>query len=479
MISPILHNARSIVPISALASLVLSLLGVLMLSGCADTLSSRRTQALTAPPIERLVERPIGRNEGRASLTAISARSLPDWVDFALANNPSVTAAIANYEAATSEIEQATALPDPRLNFRYLIEKVETRVGPQNYAVGISQPLPWLGKLRLQGNIASEKANAAATRVSTVQNAVIAEVASAWYELYYFNRSLTIMEGNRDLVQYLERVARTRYKTGSSGHPDIIRAQVELGKIENDVASLSDREAPLRARLNAALNRRPQAPVEMPKTAAIVDVPADDQTLVERVVGNNPELRALSFDVAAAMAVKERADKDFFPDFSIGLDYISTGEARMPNVQSSGNDPIAAAFSMTLPIQRGKYRAAVRAAEARIAGQRARRDQYLNKLEADTVSAVFRLRDARRQIDLYQTTLLPKADESLAATQRAYSAGSSTFADLIDAQRMLLVFELAEARAITDHNQARTTLEELIGESLAPVPSNKESRNDQ
>jgi outer membrane protein TolC len=133
---------------------------------------------------------------------------------------------------------------------------------------------------------------------------------------------------------------------------------------------------------------------------------------------------------------------------------------------------------MTLPIQRGKYKAGVRASEARVAGRRAQRDQYLNKLEAGTVSALFRLRDARRQIDLYQTTLLPKANESLAATQRAYSTGSLSFADLIDAQRILLVFELAEARAIADHNLARTTLEELIGESLAPVPSNKESGNE-
>lgn len=475
MISLLKDDASRIVTISPQSNLALALLGALFLSGCANTLSSRSVEPLAIPPLETLSERSITRSE---KTVINAARSLSEWVSYALANNPRVTAAIAHYEAATYEIEQATALPNPRLNVRYFIEEVETRVGPQNYAVGISQPLPWLGKLRLQGDIASEKANAAATRVSTVQNDVIAEVASAWYELYYFNRALQIMEGNRDLAQHLERVARTRYQTGSGAHPDVIRAQVELGKIENDLASLTDREAPLLARLNAALNRPPQAPVKMPVSAPIIDVSADDQTLVERVIGNNPELRALSFDVAAATAAKERADKNFFPDFSIGFDYIATGEARSPNVQDSGNDPIAAAFSMTLPIQRGKYKAGVRAAEARIAGQRARRDQHLNRLEAETINAVFRLRDARRQIDLYQTTLLPKANESLAATQRAYSAGSSPFADLIDAQRMLLVFELAEARAIADHNQARATLEELIGESFAPAPASKESRND-
>ncbi len=475
MMFQIHDNAQGIVLITPSIQRFLVLLGVLALSGCTKTLSSRPAEPLAMPPAEAFSERPVQRTTETAVPTD---QTLAQWVSYALANNPRVTAAIAEYEASIEDIEQATALPDPRLNLRYFIEEVETRVGPQNYALGISQPLPWLGKLRLQGDIASEKANAAATRVSTVQNAVIAEVADAWYELYYYRRALEIMEGSRDLVQHLERVARTRYQTGSSGHPDIVRAQVELGKLENDLASLIDRETPLVARFNAALNRPPQAPLRLPEVAAVVDISEDDQRLVARVIGNNPELRALSFDVAAATAAKERAEKEFFPDFSIGLDYIATGEARAPNVEGSGDDPIAAAFSMTLPVLRGKYKAGVRAAEARIAGQRARREQYRNQLEADTVSALFRLRDARRQIDLYQTTLLPKAEESLAATQQAYSAGSSTFADLIDAQRVLLVFELAEARAIADHNQARSTLEELIGESLAAASSDKESRND-
>jgi outer membrane protein TolC len=206
---------------SPTASQALSLLGALFLSGCVNTSSVRAAEPLTIQPTEMLAERSVTRSD---VMVVHTARSLPEWVSYALANNPRVTAAIANYEAASLEIEQVTALPDPRVNLRYFIEEVETRVGPQEYAVGISQPLPWLGKLRLQGDIAAQKANAAATRVSTVQNGVIAEVANAWYELYYFNRALEIMEGNRDLVQHLERVARTRYQTGTSGHPDVIRA---------------------------------------------------------------------------------------------------------------------------------------------------------------------------------------------------------------------------------------------------------------
>ncbi len=449
------------------------------LTGCAGVFPNSSYQPATPPPFSSLSERNVTPAAGRNEIQGSHPRSLEQWIGYALERNPRITTAIAQYEAATQKVPQVTALPDPQLRYRHFLEGVETRVGPQQFALGISQSLPWLGKLKLQGQMASQAAQAAAARVSTIQNDVISEVAMAWFELFYFDRALQIMVGNRELVVHLERVARTRYGTGASGHPDIIRAQVELGKIENDLASLADREAPLLARLNAALNRPSGAPIVRPEHAPVARVTQLDEVIIQRVITNNPELQALHFDIAEATTAKERAKKDYFPDFSFGIDYIATDTARAPNVVGSGDDPVSASFTMTLPIQRGKYRAGVLAAEAQIAGENARREQQVSSLEAQTVTALFRLRDAERQIDLYETTLLPKANESLIATQRAYSTGGSSFADLIDAQRVLLVFELAEVRAITDHNLARITLEKLIGEPLIRGDSAKETFNEQ
>jgi outer membrane protein TolC len=148
------------------------------------------------------------------------------------------------------------------------------------------------------------------------------------------------------------------------------------------------------------------------------------------------------------------------------LDYIATGSARTPGVDGSGDDALAASITVTLPLRRNRYDAAVREAEAAVAQEQSKRDAQLNRVQADTVTALFQLRDAERQLALYETTLLPRAQESLLATQRAYSAGNASFADLIDTQRILLDFELSCARAITDQNQARIVLEQLSGRSL-------------
>lgn len=403
---------------------------------------------------------------GAFASTVPDTQNLRSLVDYALANNPEVNVARERHIGALARVPQAMALPEPKLTYRYFVNEVETRVGPQEHGIGLSQTLPWFGKRGLQGDAATETARAAQEGIASIQNTVIAEVANAYYELFYLGRSIEIIRGNRDLILHLERVARARYGAGAATHADVIRAQVELGIIENRLGSLKDRRAPLFARLNALLNRPTTEIFDLPSILIFEPVLYTDDELLAKVSLHNPDLRATSFEIEAAHRQRERANKNYLPDITLGLDYIATGDARMPGVQDSGDDALSATIGFTLPIWRSKYDAGVKEADAILRQQQFKRDQQLNTFHAETVTALFKLRDAQRQIDLYEKTLLPKANESLVATQRAYSTGAAPFADTIDAQRMLLNFELSFARAITDHHQARTVLEKLTGQSL-------------
>ena len=403
---------------------------------------------------------------GAFASTVPDTQNLRSLVDYALANNPEVNVARERHIGALARVPQAMALPEPKLTYRYFVNEVETRVGPQEHGIGLSQTLPWFGKRGLQGDAATEAARAAQEGIASIQNTVIAEVAAAYYELFYLGQSIEIIRGNRDLVLHLERVARARYGAGAATHADVIRAQVELGIIENRLGSLKDRRAPLFARLNALLNRPTTEIFDLPSILIFEPVLYTDDELLAKVSLHNPDLRATSFEIEAAHRQRERANKNYLPDITLGLDYIATGDARMPGVQDSGDDALSATIGFTLPIWRSKYDAGVKEADAILRQQQFKRDQQLNTFHAETVTALFKLRDAQRQIDLYEKTLLPKANESLVATQRAYSTGAAPFADTIDAQRMLLNFELSFARAITDHHQARIVLEKLTGQSL-------------
>lgn len=392
--------------------------------------------------------------------------SLDDLISYALANNPEIRAASLSHEAALERIPQATAWPNPELHLRYFAEEVQTRVGPQEYAFGFNQPLPWPKRLKLQGEMASHAATSAAAEVDVARHRLVAEVTRLWYELSLLTRSVAIMQSHRDLVISFEGVARARFATGSARHPDVIRASIELGNVENQLASLKDRRFPLVAALNGLLHRPPSAWLPDPPSLVFHPLRRDEQEVLKILMRTNPGLRSLDFQAASAEARFKHAQTASLPKLVVGLDYMVVGPAMASGVRGSSQDPISANLRITLPLTREKYRAEQREARASLEAIRARHSTEVDRLRASAISQLYELRDAEREVVLFRTVLLPKTKEALGALQRAYSSGTASFNELIETLRVQLDLELGQARAIANHGQAHAGLNELLGGAL-------------
>ncbi len=392
--------------------------------------------------------------------------SLDDLINHALANNPEIRAASLDHQAALEKIPQVTAWPNPEVNLRYFAEEVQTRVGAQEYAFGFSQPLPWPKRLKLQGEMAAHAATSAAAEVDVVRNRLVAEITRLWYELSLLTQSVAITRAHRDLVVFFEGVTRARFATGAARHPDVIRASIELGNVENQLASLKDRRPPLVAALNGLLHRPPSASVPNPPLLEFQPLPKDEQQVLNTLMRDNPVLRGLDFQAASAKARFSHAQTASLPKLAVGLDYTVTGPAITSGVRGSSQDPISANLRITLPLSRERYRAEQREARANLDAIRARQSTELDRLRALAISHLYQLRDAEREILLFQSVLLPKAKEALGALQRAYSSGTASFNELIEALRVQLDLELGQVRAMASHGQTRASLGELLGNPL-------------
>lgn len=389
--------------------------------------------------------------------------ALEDYLGYAAAHNAELRAAILAWQAATERVPQATALPDPRFRYTEYLESVETRVGPQERAFALSQTIPWFGKLSLQGRVERERADAAAARVDAAFLGMIHRVRQAYFDLAYLGRAVAINEEHLDLLIQWEEVARSRYATGAGGYADVIKAQVELGKLTDRLAELRDRQRPLAAALNATLDRSVAAPVPWPAMPAVGGVPLAEEELLRRLPAENPELTVLQHRADGFLHAGKLAGKQRYPDLTLGVNFIQTGEARMGGVAGSGKDPLLASLAVNIPLWRGKYGAAEREAAGNYLAVRATRRDRENVLTASLEQALFGYRDALRKMDLYGDTLLPKGRQSLGATLAAYEAGQAGFLDLVDAQRLLLEFELLHARAAADLQIRLAEIEKLVG----------------
>lgn len=275
--------------------------------------------------------------------------TLDHYLAYAAIHNPGLEAAFDHWKAALERVPQARSLPDPRFNYRYFIENVETRVGPQRQNLGLSQMFPWFGKLKLRGGVALEAARAAQAQYEAEKLKLFYKVKKTYYEYYYLARAIAVVRENLELVKYLEEVARTRFKAAETGHPDVIKAQIELGKLDNQLRTLQDLRGPMAARLNALLNRRTQAPLPWPTQIVEEPIATNDEQFFDWLGKNNPELTALQHQMAQQRESIRLAHKDYYPDLTVGVAYVDTDSAVAPGVPDSGNDPVSVGISINLP----------------------------------------------------------------------------------------------------------------------------------
>lgn len=443
--------------------LVAAVLGTVWLAGCATAgdNSAHVRWADTYDAQDRTLASPS------ATSDSTSSETLEHLLRQAELANPGLRAAHDRWTAALEQVPQAKSLPDPKVSYAYFIEPVETRVGPQRQKFGVAQTIPLFGKLGLRADIALSTANAAGAKFEEARLALRFRVSSLWNDYYFLGRSIAVTEENFQLMTYLEGVALAQYTAGKTPHASVIRAQVELGKLEDRLRTLRDQQRPVLASLNAELNRAPTAPIAWPDSVVFQDLPQSVEALSEELLGSNPRLAALRFMVEKESAAATLAGRSPLPDLTIGAEYVDTDESAFPNVPESGKDAAIAKATISIPLWFGKYKAEKAQANARRSASEREFTHLRNQLVAELERVHFELRDAERRVELYALTLLPKAQQSLEVTEDAFTAGDVTFLDLVDAQRTLLEFELAHERALAGRATKYAHLMKLIGRDTA------------
>ena len=397
---------------------------------------------------------------------ANSPVELQDYLRYAALHNVSLKASFERWRAAVENVPQAKVLPDPRFTYGYFIEEVETRVGPQRHRFELMQTFPWFGTIEARTDKASAMAKAAYKQYEMNKLRLFEQVKYSFYEYCYLAKSIGITRENLELVKNFEEVARTRYATSASTHPDIIRAQIELAILEDRLRSLEELRPAVTTRLNSVLNRPAASGLPWPKMHEHQETSIEFPELYEIIVRNNPGLQAADFEIEAARSGERLAKKQSYPSIGLGVSYIETAHAMASGVRDSGKDPVMAMISLNLPVWTDSYKAARNQAHAQIMEKTFEKAQMENNLGAQGQQLLYELKDSDRKIRLYSEVIIPKAREMLLASETAYRAANVDFLSLIDAERTLLQYQLYLERLIAENSQKLAQLETLAGKQL-------------
>ena len=361
--------------------------------------------------------------------------TLSNYLTYSMLNSPLVTAAYYDWAASVERITVERSLPDPKLTFESDIADVVMTVMP-----GLMQDFPGPGKLKARGNMAAAESRTKyfAFEAAVLQTAL--QLKRSFFELHFLDERLRISRENAKLLGDLETIARARNEVAKVTLQDVLRAQIERDRMSNEITNLEDSRRPIAARFKAALGLKSDQP-DPPLPASFESTPLEvslDELLKTAFV-RNPRLKAMEAEVRAAQAAIGVAYKEKVPDFGLGL---------MADAKASPTmfRPLA---SVSLPIWRDKIAAEIAQAKATELAAQARLTAEQISLTVEFAEKSFMYREVSRELALLQSQLTPKAKLSLEVARSGYLSGTIDFFNLIDAERTLLNFELAEVEART------------------------------
>ena len=382
--------------------------------------------------------------------------------------NPRLDVARATARAARARVPGVTRPPDPQLQLGWMnyelpsLRPMET-IGMTQ--LQLMQMVPVAGKLRLAGLVETARADATAIRVGDVSYDLRARAATVFYDIYTVDGALGVARDTRRLLQDLAEIAAKMYQVGEGRQADVLRANVELARMQEEIIRMEAMRSTMEARLNALRLAPGGAPVGAPVGAPLLPVfpvlvPALDSLalLAER---NRPMIRAGLQNVDAADASARLARKEIWPDLQMGVQYGQqpgpTGAQRMGSLMIGASLPV---FANSRQFQLREEADAMRAmATADVAAMRAETRGAVGEAHAS-------LMRARRLGDLYRTSVLPQAEATVTSSLAAYRVGSVNFMTLLDAQMTLNRYRQELFTLEADEGKAWGELEMLTGRVL-------------
>ena len=431
---------------------------------------------------------------GAAQEPAATAGSALDaLIVEAEASNPEIVAAVRAAEAAAARVPQAGALPDPMLGVGVMNMPVPAQGAGGDMmtmtTVTLGEQFPWPGKRALREEIARLTADAAEWEVERVRDRVVSDVKAAYSRVYFLDRALEVTGRNEALVRDFAQLTSVKYGVGTGAQPDVLKAQVERTRLEDQRVVLLEQRTSAVARLNALLDRPTDAPLPNPELPEAVRVAAlhsgsgevrfTAASLSDVVPGtgeapapgvptaaelqrlaleHNPMIQAHTRRVAAQEQAVSLAGKAVLPDVN-----VSAGYSRRADFGDFFN------FSVSVPVplfSGRKQDQAVLEQTALLAEHRAMHHTMVNEVNAQIASLAAELRRARDQLLLLNDGILPQARTSLASATASYQVGRVDFLTLLDAQVTLYRHELDYHRLMADFAKNLAALERAVGTEI-------------
>jgi len=382
-------------------------------------------------------------------------------------NNPEIQAARSRFESATKRPSQLGALPEPMASYtNFGVGRPFSSFNRSEFAYqgfGVSQEFPFPGKLALASEEAKREAESIQQNYLSVVVDVTARLKVAYYEWLTVQKAIELTRSHSDLLSRFEEIARNRYTVGKGLQQDVLKAQLEVSTLEQQIAMLDEKRQRAEAEI-ASLLAAPSIAIRPPRgiEPSSLSLSLDD---LLKLAADSPRVRAEQKMVDARAVGINRSLKDFRPDFRVNLQWQRTG--------TNFPDYYMAMVEVKIPIYYArKQRYALEESHSRLReaeqNYRTAQQQAIYQVKDQYLS----IQSSERIMKLYKSTLLPQAQLTVDSSSSAYEVGNSDFLTLITNLTNLIGLERQYYDELARHEEAIARLEPIVGRELIPFGEN-------
>ncbi len=384
----------------------------------------------------------------------------------AVSTHPSIEAAQARTQAATSGIGAVRLWEDPQLGLGTLFASQVNRQGNGDISIGIDQrlPRPKLYQAEKRRAIADQLTQQAARRQTA--NELALTVAQAALELALADEVVRLQTENVGWLQTIVKTAEERAKSPDATATETLRLESELAVQTQTLAAAKRQRGQYANTLNLLLGR--SVAHDWPALSLPLKTPevASAAALKAKLERNNPKLAAMRHQVAGAQADADAAREKRKPAFSVGVQV---------NAYSAGNSRDVMTMltvGMNLPwFNRSVYQADIARAESQRTAAQGDLAAEQRMLYTQLTILMTEAENNRRLADAYSSEVLPKTEKAVETLQNAWVSSKATLLEVLEARRALLQARQEQKRALAAQNVATQALAALTG-SLATSSSN-------
>jgi outer membrane protein, heavy metal efflux system len=390
------------------------------------------------------------------------AENLAKLIDTALANNPELKASESRWAGFKSRIKQAGSLDDPMLMLKIQNGLVNdpfnfTKDPMTQKVIGISQQLPFFGKRALREEVAAREAESYHYSHEERRLELTRMVKEAYYQIFFADRSLAIVNRNIGILDSFITLAQTKYSVGQGAQQDIFKAQLERSKMLDMKISLEQQRKSQVIALNSLLYRPATTPVGSIPDFAIGATPPPADRLMALAEESRPALKSLKAQIEKGNSSYALAKREYYPDFNVSFEYMQREQA---------DDMYSAGVTFNLPVHNARREGMLAEASSEVTMATEELNSTRNSIATGIADLLAQMERRRKLAELYKLGIIPQAEQSLESSTIGYRVNKVDFLTLLDSRVTLFNYEREYYDSMADYQMKKAQLEALVGREL-------------